>query len=113
MSTTAVVGAASTNSYFAWVIPWMPVIVGVVVLILTRLIMDMNASKKREWNYNTAVMCLCAIVTGVFVHEWHLTASQATLFGMGAGAAGVSIIGFGKPLLLVVLAKAQDGLKTK
>lgn len=111
VAATAVVGATSTNQNMAWIAGWLPVLIGVVVVVLTRLIMDMNSTKKREWTYNTVVLILCSVVTAVFVHEWHLTAGQATLFGMGAGASGVGIISFGKPALLAILTKAQEGLK--
>lgn len=90
----------------------MPIIIGVIMVVIVRAIIDMNASKKRTWNYNLLVISLCSIFTGVFVHEYSLTAGQATLFGMGVGAMGVGIISFGKPVLLAVIGKVQEGLKT-
>lgn len=112
-TTMAAVGAASSpENRYEWVGQLMPVIIGVVMVVLVRAIIDMNAPKKRKLNYNLIVITLCSLFTGVFVHEYSLTAGQATLFGMGVGATGVGIISFGKPVLLAIVGKVQEGLKT-
>jgi heme/copper-type cytochrome/quinol oxidase subunit 4 len=108
-ATVAAVGAA-TSSPYAWIVGWMPVVIGVIMVILVRSILDMKAKKKEAWNYNVLVMGLCSIVTAVFVHEWAMTPGQATLFGMGVGAAGVGVIKWGGPTLAYVMQKGADGL---
>ncbi len=89
----------------------MPVIISVIMVVIVRSIFDMNASKKRAWNYNLLVIALCSIFSGVFVHEYAMTAGQACLFGMGVGGMGIGIISFGKPVLLAIIGKAQEALK--
>jgi len=111
--TSGAVGvAASPVTKYAWVVDLMPMVIAVIMVIIVRAIIDMNAAKKRAWNYNLLVMTLCSIFTAVFVHEYSLSAGAATLFGMGTGAMGVGIISFGKPMLLAVITKAQESLKT-
>lgn len=109
----AAVGVAtvSPSSSLAWIAPAMPVVIGVIMVILSRAILDMKAKRKERWKYNALVMTLCSIFTAVWVHEWTLTAGQATLFGLGVGASGVGIIKFGKPLVALMMQKGADTLK--
>lgn len=97
--TAAVAGATASQSKYAWIGQFMPMVVGIIMVILVRSVVDMKATKKSKWNYNLLVTAMCALFTGVFVHEYSLSAGTATLFGMGVGAMGVGIIGFGKTFL--------------
>lgn len=109
---TAALAAVSPLNKYDWVSQLMPVLISVIMVVIVRSIFDMNATKKPAWNYNLLVIALCSIFSAVFVHEYKMSAPIACLFGMGVGGMGIGIISFGKPVLLAVISKVSDGLKT-
>lgn len=102
-ATTAAIAEKSSLNQYEWVGQLMPVLIAVIMVIIVRMIFDMNATKKRAWNYNLLVMSLCSIFAAVFTHEWSLSAGGACMLGMGAGSLGIGIISFGKTFLVGAL----------
>lgn len=110
LTTAAVGAAASPKGQYDLIAESLPIAIGVIMCIIVRALIDMEAKKKKAWNYNVLVMVLCSIFTAVFVHEYELTAGAAMLFGIATGATGVGIISYGKPLLASIIGKANDAM---
>jgi hypothetical protein len=108
-ATTSAVGLASTTSY-GWISQVMPIAVGIIMCVIVRAIVDMDAKKKRTWNYNALTMLLCSIFTGVIVHEYALSAGGAMMLGIGTGATGVGLISYGKPVLASLIGKLNEAV---
>jgi hypothetical protein len=109
----AAVGVATSNAGnpLFWIAPLMPMVIGVIMVILSRAILDMKAKRKEKTSYNILVMLMCSIFCAVMVHENGLTAGAACLLGMGTGVFGVGILAFGKPILVAVIAKLSETIK--
>lgn len=110
--TTSMVGVAAANphatSSYQWINDYMPMAVGVIMCIIVRALVDMDAKKKRSWNYSALTMLLCSIFVAVLVHEYSFTSGGAMMLGIGAGAAGVGLISYGKPFLAASIGKLND-----
>lgn len=113
-ATTSAVGLVAANpqaaSSYQWVSDFMPVAVGIMMCVIVRALIDMDSQKKRVWSYNALTMLLCSIFTGVLVHEYSLTAGGGMLLGVGAGATGVGIISYGKPMLAALVGKLNEAV---
>ncbi|SFQ00618.1 hypothetical protein SAMN04488241_1219 [Sphingomonas rubra] len=88
----------------------MPMLVGVIMCVIVRALIDMDSKKKRGWNYNLLVMVLCSVFTAVMVHEYALSSGGAMMLGVGSGATGVGLINYGKPVLAALVDKLNDSV---
>ncbi|WP_143090228.1 hypothetical protein [Sphingomonas rubra] len=113
-ATTSMVGVVAANpraaSSYQWVSDMMPMLVGVIMCVIVRALIDMDSKKKRGWNYNLLVMVLCSVFTAVMVHEYALSSGGAMMLGVGSGATGVGLINYGKPVLAALVDKLNDSV---
>lgn len=114
VAASATVGMAGAVAPAPWSLAWfagfMPVVVAVIVVIITRELIEEKSRVKNTRKYNILLMALCAIVTAGLVREYELGVVSAILTGLGVGTTGIGILAWGKPLLAALLSKAQSAL---
>jgi len=71
-------------------------VVCILAVLITRLVIGLQAHTKGQWALDIAITALCLLVTVLWVQAHQLDLLAAGITGIGVGAAGASIIGVAK-----------------
>jgi len=77
-----------------------PMVVCVMAVIITRVVIGLQAHTKGQWALDFAISALCLLVSVLWVQAHQLDLLAAGITGIGIGAAGASIIGFAKSAVM-------------
>lgn len=73
-----------------------PMVVCMLAVIITRLVIGLQAEGRAQWALDVAIMALCLLVTVLWVQAHQLQLLAAGITGIGVGAAGAGVIGLAK-----------------
>lgn len=73
-----------------------PMVVCILAVIITRLVIGLQAESRAQWTLDVAITALCLLVTVLWVQAHALDLLKAGITGIGIGSAGASIIGLAK-----------------
>ena len=73
-----------------------PMVVCILAVIITRLVIGLQAHTKGQWALDIAISALCLLVSVLWVQAHQLDLLAAGITGIGIGATGAGIIGFAK-----------------
>lgn len=106
----AVLGAAAMGTAVArepviwWIVgypfPAGPMVVCMLAVIITRLVIGLQAEGRAQWALDIAITALCLLVTVLWVQAHQLDLLAAGITGIGVGAAGAGVIGFAKSAVM-------------
>lgn len=85
-----------------------PMVVCIVAVIITRVVIGLQANTKGQWALDVAISALCLLVTVLWVQAHDLDLLKAGITGIGVGTAGASIIGFAKGAVMGRFKAAMD-----
>ena len=77
-----------------------PMVVCMLVVIITRLVIGLQAEGRAQWTLDFAITAFCLLVTVLWVQAHQLELLAAGITGIGVGAAGASIIGLAKSTVM-------------
>lgn len=105
----AVLGAAAMTTFISReevqpVIWWIagypfvagPMVVCMIAVIITRLVIGLQAKGRAQWALDVAISALCLLVTVLWVQAHNLDLLKAGITGIGIGSLGAGIIGIAK-----------------
>lgn len=75
-------------------------VVCILAVIITRLVIGLQANTKGQWALDFAITALCLLVAVLWVQAHQLDLLAAGVTGIGIGAAGASVIGFAKSAVI-------------
>jgi hypothetical protein len=98
-------GAVVTREPVVWWIvgypfPAGPMVVCIMAVIITRVVIGLQAQTKGQWALDLAISALCLLVTVLWVQAHQLDLLAAGITGIGVGAAGATLIGFAKSAVM-------------
>lgn len=117
MNQTAAAGAAVTGSITAVPVVWDflgyhfpagPLIVGILAVIITRCIVYLNTSGRKQVILDLAVCALCILLTALWVQAQQLDLLKAGVTGIGIGSLGIGIVGIAKSAIAGRMRAAVD-----
>jgi len=73
-----------------------PTVVCILAVIITRVVIGLQARTKGQWALDLAISALCLLVSVLWVQAHQLDLLAAGITGIGVGGIGVGIIGFAK-----------------
>lgn len=76
-----------------------PTVVCLCAVIITRIIIGLQAKGKAQWTLDIAVSLLCLLVAVLWVQEHELSLLSAGITGIGVGSLGASIIGIAQRVI--------------
>ena len=76
-----------------------PTVVCFLAVIITRIVIGLQAQGKAQWALDAAVTALCLLVTVLWVQDQQLELLAAGITGIGIGALGAGIIGIAKGIV--------------
>lgn len=77
-----------------------PMVVCIFAVIITRVVIGLQAKGRAQWALDIAISALCLLVAVLWVQAHSLDLLPAGITGIGVGAAGASVIGFAKSALV-------------
>lgn len=94
-------GTAITQQPVIWWIlgypfPAGPMVVCVCAVIITRIVIGLQAKSRGQWALDLAITALCLLVTVLWVGEHRLNLLAAGVTGIGIAGVGAGIIGVAK-----------------
>ncbi|PNQ02128.1 hypothetical protein [Sphingobium sp. SA916] len=102
-------GAAVTGTVFSRepVIWWIagepfaaaPMVVCICAVIITRVVIGLQAKGRAQWTLDLAITALCLLVTVLLVQAHKLEMLEAGITGIGIAAVGASVIGMAKGIV--------------
>jgi hypothetical protein len=102
----AVMGAAAMGSVisqkpvvwwpFGYSFPAGPLVICILAVIITRVVIGLQAKGKAQWALDGAITALCLLVTVLWVQAHQLDLLAAGITGIGIGGIGAGIIGIAK-----------------
>jgi hypothetical protein len=93
-----------------------PMVVCMLAVIITRLVIGLQAEGRAQWALDIAITALCLLVSVLWVQAHQLELLAAGITGIGVGAAGAGVIGFAKSAVMGRAKAAVDafmGTSTK
>jgi hypothetical protein len=85
-----------------------PTIVCICAVIITRVIIGLQAKGRAQWVLDCAITLLCLLVTVLWVQAQGLELLAAGITGIGIGSLGAGVIGFAKSQVGGRFKKAMD-----
>lgn len=82
-------------------------VICILAVIITRVVIGLQAKGKAQWALDGAITALCLLVTVLWVQAHQLDLLAAGITGIGIGSLGAGIIGIAKG---AVGAKARAGI---
>ncbi len=76
-----------------------PMIVCICAVIITRVVIGLQAKGKAQWTLDLAITALCLLVTVLWVQAHELDMLAAGITGIGIAAVGAGIIGMAKGVI--------------
>lgn len=73
-----------------------PMVICILAVIITRVVIGLQAQGRKQWALDVAITLLCTLVTVLWVQAHRLELLAAGITGIGIGAAGATIISFAK-----------------
>lgn len=92
---------------FGYPFPAGPMVICILAVIITRVVIGLQAKGKAQWALDAAITALCLLVTVLWVQAHQLDLLAAGITGIGIGSLGAGIIGIAKG---AVGAKARAGI---
>jgi len=94
-------GAAASREPVIWWIGGYPFVAGpmvvcIMAVIITRVVIGLQAQGRAQWTLDVAITALCLLVAVLWVQAHQLDLLAAGITGIGIGAAGASLIGIAK-----------------
>ncbi|MGJ0236996.1 hypothetical protein ACQEPB_00545 [Novosphingobium fluoreni] len=77
-----------------------PMVVCTMAVIITRVVIGLQAHTKGQWALDIAISALCLLVSVLWVQAHQLDLLKAGITGIGVGATGAGIIGFAKSAVM-------------
>ena len=77
-----------------------PMVVCICAVIITRVVIGLQAKGKAQWALDIAITALCLLVTVLWVQAHQLDMLAAGITGIGIAAVGAGIIGMSKGLIV-------------
>ena len=75
-------------------------VVCMMAVIITRVVIGLQAHTKGQWALDLAISALCLLVSVLWVQAHQLDLLAAGITGIGIGAAGATLIGFAKSTVM-------------
>ena len=114
----AVMGAAALGSVasqkpviwwlFGYPFPAGPMVICILAVIITRVVIGLQAKGKAQWALDGAITALCLLVTVLWVQAHQLELLAAGITGIGIGGIGAGIISIAKSEIMGRLKAALD-----
>jgi hypothetical protein len=77
-----------------------PMVVCILAVIITRVVIGLQAQGRAQWALDAAITALCLLVTVLWVQSHQLELLPAGITGIGIGSAGAGLIGFAKSAVM-------------
>ncbi|WP_232016111.1 hypothetical protein [Sphingobium sp. YG1] len=81
---------------FGYPFPAGPMVICILAVIITRVVIGLQAQGKAQWALDGAITALCLLVTVLWVQAHQLDLLAAGITGIGIGALGAGIISIAK-----------------
>ena len=77
-----------------------PMVVCILAVIITRVVIGLQAQGRAQWALDIAITLLCLLVSVLWVQAHQLDLLAAGITGIGIGVTGVGLIGFAKSAVM-------------
>lgn len=101
----ATMGTIASREPVVWWIagypfPAGPMVVCMMAVIITRVVIGLQAKGRAQWALDVAITALCLLVSVLWVQAHQLQLLAAGITGIGIGAIGAGLIGFAKSKIM-------------